>query len=67
MINFVAFCSFAFVLKTADSSDGLEECLENVLYILEGKGFKIRLKSEQRKAIRKLDKVKDMFVVHFEM
>ena len=35
-------------------SKGFEECLENVLCILEGKGFKIRLKSEQKKAIRQL-------------
>ena len=38
----------------ADSSEGFEEYLENVLCILEGKGFKIRLKSEQKKATRKL-------------
>ena len=28
-----------------DSSEGFEECLENVLCILKGKGFKIRLES----------------------
>ena len=33
----------------ADSSEGFEKCLENVLCILEGKGFKIE---EQKKAIR---------------
>ena len=46
----------------ADSSEGFEECLENVLCMLEGKGLKIRLKSEQKKAIRK-----DLLAVHFEM
>ena len=40
----------------ADSSEGFEECLENVLCILEEKGFKMRLKSEQKK---------DLFAVHF--
>ena len=38
--------------KIADSSGRFEEYLENVLCIIEGKGFKIRLKSEQKKAIR---------------
>ena len=33
-----------------DSSEGFEEYLENVLCMLEGKGFKIRLESEQKKA-----------------
>ena len=54
----------------ADSSEGFEECLENVLCILEGKGFKIRLKSEQKKVIRQLYEGKDLLavhVVHFEM
>ena len=37
----------------ADRSEGFEECLENVLCIL-GEGFKIRLKSEQKKALRQL-------------
>ena len=46
----------------ADSSERFEECLENVLSILEGKGFKIRLKSEQKKAIGK-----DLLAIHFEM
>ena len=32
----------------AESSEEFEECLENVLCILEGKGFKIRSKSEQK-------------------
>ena len=45
----------------ADSS----EYLENVLCILEGKGFKIRLK--QKKAIRQLYEAKDLLAVHFEM
>ena len=50
----------------ADSSEGSEECLENVLCILEeGKGFKIRLKSEQEKAIRQLYEGKDLLAVHF--
>ena len=51
----------------ADSSEGFEECLENVLCILEGKGFKIRLKSEQKKVIRQLYEGKDLLAVHFEM
>ena len=51
----------------ADSSEGLKECLENVLGILEGKGFKIRLRSEQKKAIRQLYEGKDLLTVHFEM
>ena len=51
----------------ADSSEGFEECLENVFCILEGKGFKIRLKSEQKKAIRQLYEEKDLLAVHFEM
>ena len=38
----------------ADSSEGFDEYLENVLRILDGKGFKIRLKSEQKKAIKQL-------------
>ena len=38
----------------ADSSEGFEECLQNVLCILERKGFKIRLNSEQEKAISHL-------------
>ena len=42
------------------------ECLENVLCILEGKGFKIRLKSEQKKAMRQLYEGKDLLAVHFE-
>ena len=40
----------------ADSSEGFEECLENVLCILEGKGFKMRLKKEEKK---------DLLAVHF--
>ena len=51
----------------ADISEGFEECLENVLRLLEGKDFKIRLKSEQKKAIRKLYEGKDLLEVHFEM
>ena len=54
----------------ADSSEGFEECLENVLCMLEGKGFKIRLKSEQKKVIRQLYEWKDLLAVHvahFEM
>ena len=54
----------------ADTSEGFEECLENVLCILEGKGFKIRLKSEQKKVIRQLYEWKDLLAVHvahFEM
>ena len=39
--------------------------MENVLCILEGKGFKIRLKSEQEKVIRKLYEGKDLLPVHF--
>ena len=35
----------------ADSSEGFDEYLENVLCILVGKGFNIRLKTEQKKAI----------------
>ena len=38
----------------------------NVLCILEGKGFKIRLKSEQKKSTRQLYEGKDLFVVPFE-
>ena len=37
----------------------------NVLCIQEGKGFEIRSKSEQKKAIRKLYVGKDLFAVHF--
>ena len=54
----------------ADSSEGFEECLENVLCMLEGKGFKIRLKSERKKVIRQLYEWKDLLAVHvahFEM
>ena len=54
----------------ADSSEGFEECLENVLCILEGKSFKIRLKSEQKNATRQLYEGKDLLAVsfvHFEM
>ena len=39
--------------------------MENVLCILEGKGFKISLKSEQDKAIRQLYEGKDLLAVHF--
>ena len=53
--------------KMVDSSEGFKECLENVLRLLEGKGFKIRLKSEQKKAIRQLYEGKDLLAVHFEM
>ena len=41
----------------ADSSEEFEECLENLLCILEGKGFKIRLKIEQKKAISTKGKI----------
>ena len=54
----------------ADSSEVFEECLKNVLCILEGKGFKIRLMSEQKKVIRQLYEGKDLlavYFVHFEM
>ena len=54
----------------ADSSERFEECLENVLCVLEGRGFKISLKSEQNKAITQLYKGKDLLAVdraHFEM
>ena len=44
----------------ADSNEGFEKCLENVLCMLEGKGFKIILKSEQKKAIRQLYEGKDL-------
>ena len=44
---------------------GFEECLENVLCILGGKGFKMRVKSEQQKAIRQLYEWKDLLAVHF--
>ena len=37
----------------------------NVLCILEGKGFEIRLKSEQKKAIRQLYEWKDLLAVQF--
>ena len=37
-----------------DSSESFEECLENVLCILDGKDFKLILKGEQKKAIRQL-------------
>ena len=50
----------------ADSVE-FEECLDNMFCILEGKGFKIRLKSEQKKAIRQLYEGKDLLAVHFEM
>ena len=50
-----------------DSSEGFEECLENVLCILEGKGFKIRLKSEQKQVIRQLYEGNILLAVHFEM
>ena len=43
----------------ADSSDGFEECLENVFSMLEGKGFKIRLMSVQKKDIRQLYEGRD--------
>ena len=49
----------------ADSSEGFEECLENVLCILEGKGFKIRLKSEQKKPIRQPYEGKGSLALHF--
>ena len=50
----------------ADSSDLFEECLENVLGILERKGFKTRLKSEaRRKWIRQVYEWKDLLTVHF--
>ena len=49
----------------ADSSERFEECLENVLCILEGKGFKIRLNSEQKKAIKQLYKGKYFLAIHF--
>ena len=52
-------------LKMADSSEGFEECLDNVFCILEGKGFKIRLKSEQKKATRQLYAEKDLLALHF--
>ena len=35
-------------------NEGFEGCLENVLCVLEGKGSKIKLKSEQKKLIRQL-------------
>ena len=37
----------------------------NVLCILEGKGFEIRLKSEQKKAIRQVYEWKDLLAVQF--
>ena len=37
----------------------------SVLFILEGKGFEIRLKSEQKKAIRQLYEGKDLLAAHF--
>ena len=46
----------------ADSSEGFDEYLENVLRILDGKGFKIRLKNEQKKAIRQLAVRRERFV-----
>ena len=49
----------------ADSSEGFEDCLANVLCILEGKGFKISLKSKQKKAMKQL--INDLSPVHFEM
>ena len=49
----------------ADSSEGFEECFENVLCILEGKSFKMRLKKEEKNEIRQLYKGKDLGVVHF--
>ena len=51
----------------ADSSMGFEDCLENMPCILKGKGFKIRLKSKQKKAIRQLYEGKALLAVHFEM
>ena len=51
----------------ADSSEELKECLKNVLWILEGKGFKIKLNSEQKKPIRQLYKGKDLLAVDFKM
>ena len=50
----------------ADSSGGFEQCLEIVLCILEGNGFKIILKSEQKKAIRKLY-LKEVYFIHCYM
>ena len=49
----------------ADSSEGFQECLENMLCILEEKGFKIKLKSEQKKAIRQLYERKDLLAIYF--
>ena len=50
----------------ADSVE-FEECLDNMLCIQEGKGFKIRLKSEQKKAIRQPYDEKYLLAVRFEM
>ena len=52
-------------MKLADSSEGFQECLENMLCILEEKGFKIKLKSEQKKAIRQLYERKDLLAIYF--
>ena len=49
----------------ADSREGFDECLENVVCILEGKGLKIRLKSEQKKAIRQLYEGKDLLAPQY--
>ena len=49
-----------------NTSEGFEECLENVLYILEGKDFIIRLKSEKKKApIKQQYEGNDLLTVHF--
>ena len=50
-------------MKIVDSSEGFEECLHNVLDMLEGQGFKINLKREQKKAIRQLHEGKDLLSV----
>ena len=47
----------------ADSSEGFEESLHNVLDMLEGQGFKINLKREQKKAIWQLHEGKDLLSV----
>ena len=58
---------YIFVIKIENDSSEvrLEECFENVLCILEGKGFKITLKSEQKKGIRQLYEEKCLLAVHF--
>ena len=60
-------CSHLLVFFVCGIRRHKEECLENVPCILQGNGFKIRLKSEQKKAIRQLYKGKDLLAVHFEI